>query len=47
MDTFMNVYGFSTEDAMLAVKYFREYYNEQGWSENEIYENKLLKKLSA
>lgn len=37
-DSFKNFYGFSEEDSVLAVKYFREVYNVTGLFENEVYE---------
>lgn len=37
-DSFRDFYGFSTEDAFLAVDYFREYYNAGGLYENSVYD---------
>lgn len=46
-DSFQNNYGFSREEAALAVNYFQEYFKEKGIFENEVYEGipKLLKAL--
>lgn len=38
MDSFMQFYGFSFEDARQAVKYYREYYRETGVFENILYD---------
>ena len=37
MDSFMQFYNFSFEDAKRAVEYYREYYRETGVFENEVY----------
>jgi phosphoglycolate phosphatase len=46
-DSFRNFYGFSDEQAEIAVKYYREYYSVKGLYENEIYDGieTLLEKL--
>ncbi len=36
--SFMNFYGFSEEEAHKGVDYYREYYNEQGVYQNDVYE---------
>lgn len=47
VDSFMNFYGFSKEDADKAVGYYREYFKVTGLFENEVYPNahKLLSTL--
>ncbi len=37
-DSFERFYGFSDEQAELAVKYYRDYYIKQGIYENEVYD---------
>lgn len=37
IDSFKQFYGFSEEDAELAVKYYREYFSVKGKFENEVY----------
>ena len=37
-DSFMKYYGFSEEDAALAVEYYREYFRPKGILENKLYE---------
>lgn len=37
-ESFQKFYGFSEEDALLGVKYYREYYKDQGIFENRVYE---------
>ena len=46
-DSFEKYYGFSSEDAVTAVEYYREYFKPKGIYENEIYEGvpELLKTL--
>lgn len=46
-DSFKNFYGFTDEQAELAVKYYREYYSVKGLYENTIYDGieTLLEKL--
>lgn len=48
IDSFMNFYGFSESDAVLAVKYYREYFGEGGLFENEVYPGvpEMLAKLT-
>lgn len=48
-DSFMDFYQMSEEDAMRAVKAYREYYEVTGLFENEVYEGieELLKNLKA
>ena len=47
--SFMNYYGFSKEDAVKAVVFYREYYAERGIFENKLYPGvpELLEKLKA
>lgn len=49
VDSFMNYYGFSEEDANKAVAYYREYFKPKGIYENEMYDGvpELLKCLKA
>lgn len=49
VDSFMNYYGFSEEDASAAVEYYREYFKPTGIFENEIYNGvpQLLETLKA
>lgn len=46
-DSFEEFYGFSKEDAGMAVKYYREYYEDRGILENRIYDGipQLLQSL--
>ena len=37
MDSFMNFYGFSEQEADQAILYYREYFSETGIFENEVY----------
>lgn len=37
-DSFEAFYGFSREDSELAVQYYREYFNDKGLYENEVYD---------
>lgn len=37
-DSYREYYGFSEEDAVLAVKYYREYFSVKGIFENEVYD---------
>lgn len=37
-DSFEEFYGFSKEDAKMAVQYYREYYKEKGIFENKLYD---------
>ncbi|NTV90693.1 MAG: HAD family hydrolase [Clostridiales bacterium] len=48
-ETFEKYYGLSKEKADDAVKIFREYYSEKGWSENSVYNGieEMLKTLRA
>ena len=47
MDSFQTYYGFSYEKAKEGVDYYREYYQDRGIYENEVYPGipKLLEKL--
>lgn len=47
--TYMTCFGFSTEDARVAVKYYREYYTEKGLFEAKIYDGmkESLQELKA
>ncbi len=49
IESFMNYYGFSYEQAQEAVAYYREYYAETGIFENRVYDGieELLKALTA
>lgn len=49
IDSFMNYYGFSKEEARQGVKYYREYFSTKGLFENEVYEGviELLNRLKA
>lgn len=49
MDSFMQFYGFSFEDAKIAVKHYREYYRETGVFENTLYSGipELLETLKS
>ena len=38
MDSFMEYYGFTEEQATEAVKVYREYFADKGWAENTVYE---------
>ena len=38
MDSFMEYYGFTEEQAVEAVKVYREYFADRGWAENTVYE---------
>ena len=38
MDSFMEYYGFTEEQAKEAVKVYREYFADKGWAENTAYE---------
>lgn len=46
-DSFEQFYGFSKEDAKMAVQYYREYYKETGIFENKLYDGmeRLLQSL--
>lgn len=48
-ESFENFYGFSKEEALKAVEYYREYYKDKGIFENYVYEGikELLKELKA
>ncbi|MBR2875290.1 MAG: HAD hydrolase-like protein [Clostridia bacterium] len=46
VDSFKQHYGFETEKAMLAIKYYREYYNEIGIRQAYVY-NGLVETLQA
>lgn len=47
LDSFQEFYGFTKEQAELAIKYYREYFEVHGLFENELYEgiDTLLKQL--
>lgn len=47
-ESFKNFYGFSEDESVQAVKYFREYYNDKGIFENTVYDGipQLLETLS-
>ena len=47
IDSFMNYYGFSKDEAKIAVEYYREYYREKGIFENLVYDGfeDLLKRF--
>ena len=49
MDSFMEYYGFTEEQAAEAVKVYREYFADRGWAENTVYEGieTLLAELTA
>ncbi len=49
MDSFMEYYGFTEEQATEAVKVYREYFADRGWAENTVYEGieTLLSELTA
>ncbi len=49
LNSFQDYYGFSEEQAVQAVEYYREYYQKTGIYENYVYEGipELLKKLTA
>ena len=49
MDSFMEYYGFTEEQAQEAVKVYREYFADRGWAENTVYEGieTLLAELVA
>ena len=49
MDSFMEYYGFTEEQATEAVKVYREYFADRGWAENTVYEGieTLLAELVA
>ena len=49
MDSFMEYYGFTEEQAQEAVKVYREYFADRGWAENTVYEGieALLIELAA
>lgn len=38
MDSFMEYYGFTEEQATEAVRVYREYFADRGWAENAVYE---------
>lgn len=46
-DSYMNFYGFTEEQAKIAIEYYREYYSVRGLYENTIYDGmeELLEKL--
>ena len=46
-DSFQKFYGFSNEETITAIKYYREYYTEKGIFENLLYDGieTLLKKI--
>lgn len=47
LDSFMEYYGFSRDQAMLAIEYYREYYEPTGIFENKLYDgiDAMLKSL--
>ena len=49
LDSFMEYYGFTEEQAQEAVKVYREYFADRGWAENTVYEGMetLLAELTA
>ena len=49
VDSFMEYYGFTEEQAQTAVKVYREYFADRGWAENTVYEGieTLLAELTA
>ena len=49
MDSFMEYYGFTEEQAQEAVKVYRAYFADRGWAENTVYEGieTLLSELTA
>ena len=49
VDSFMEYYGFTEEQATEAVKVYREYFADRGWAENTVYEGieTLLAELVA
>ena len=49
VESFEKYYGFSHDDALLALKYYREYFSEKGLFENEVYDGivELLEDLKA
>lgn len=49
IESFMEFYGFTREDATKALVYYREYYNDKGLFENKPYEGiaKVLEELKA
>ncbi len=49
IDSFMEYYGFTEEQATEAVKVYREYFADRGWAENTVYEGieALLAELVA
>ena len=49
IDSFMEYYGFTEEQAQEAVKVYREYFADRGWAENTVYEGieTLLAELTA
>lgn len=48
-DSFREFYGFSREEALLGVKYYREYYQDKGIYENLVYDGfeEMIKTLKA
>ena len=48
-DSFQRYYGFSEEDSLKAIEYYREYFRDKGIFENEVYEGvvDLLETLRA
>lgn len=48
-DSFVGIYGFSHDNANLAVKYYREYFSPYGLYENALYDGieKMLENLNA
>ena len=49
MDSFMEYYGFTEEQATEAVDVYREYFADRGWAENTVYEGieAMLSELAA
>ena len=48
-DSFMNFYGFSQNEALKAIEYYREYFRDKGIFENKVYEGieDMLKSIQA
>lgn len=49
MDSFMEYYGFTEEQATEAVRVYREYFADRGWAENTVYNGveEMLSELTA
>ncbi|MDD6022578.1 MAG: HAD family hydrolase [Acutalibacteraceae bacterium] len=48
-ESFMEIYGFTSDQAQLAIRYYREYYEPKGIFENRLYDgiDDMLKSLKA